>query len=109
MKIQDVPYSTIDWSKITPTEHPGETGKAVMRTVEVGNIRVRIVEYTPGYSADHWCSKGHVVLLLEGELITELGDGRKFKLTSGESCQMADETDPHRSFTETGAKLFIVD
>jgi len=109
MIIKDVPYSTTDWDKVTATEHPGETGKAIMKTVETGNIRVRMVEYTPGYSSDHWCSKGHVVLLLEGELITELGDGRKSKLTAGASCQMADETDPHRSYTETGAKLFIVD
>lgn len=109
MKIEKVPYSTTDWSKIKPTESPGETGKAIMKTVEIGNIRVRMVEYTPGFSSDHWCSRGHVVLVLEGELITELSDGRTFKLISGESCQMADDTDPHRSHTDTGAKLFIVD
>jgi quercetin dioxygenase-like cupin family protein len=109
MKIQDVPFCTINWSKIEPTEHPGVTGKALWRTFEAGNIRVRMVEYTPGYLADHWCSRGHVLLVLEGELITELKDGRKFKLTPGVSYQVADETDPHRSSTETGAKLFIVD
>ena len=109
MKIEDVPYSITDWSKIRSTEIPGETGKAIVKTVEIGNIRVRMIEYTPGFSSDHWCSRGHVVLVLGGELITQLKDGRKFKLTSGESCQMAEDTDPHRSYTETGAKLFIVD
>jgi quercetin dioxygenase-like cupin family protein len=109
MKIQDVPFCTVDWNEVAPTEHHGVTGKALSRTLEIGNIRVRMVEYTPGYSADHWCSRGHVLLVLEGELITELGDGRKFKLTPGTSYQVADEINPHRSYTEKGAKLFVVD
>jgi hypothetical protein len=109
MKIQDVPFCTIDWSKISSTEHTGVTGKAIWRTVEMGNIRVRMVEYTPGYVADHWCSRGHVILALEGELTTELSDGRIFTLKPGMSYQVADEVNPHRSSTETGAKLFIVD
>jgi hypothetical protein len=82
---------------------------AYWRTLEIGNIRVRMVEYSPGYFADHWCSRGHVLLVLEGELFTELKDGRTFKLTPGISYQVADGLEPHRSHTETGAKLFIVD
>jgi len=109
MKIQDVPFCTIDWSTVAPTEHPGITGKALWRTFEMGNIRVRLVEYTPGYLADHWCNRGHVLLVLEGELVTELSDGRKFVLTPGTSYQVADDANPHRSSTEGGAKLFIVD
>ncbi len=109
MIIQDVPFSTVDWSEIEATKHPGVTGEAWWRTFEMGNIRVRMVEYTPGYLADHWCSKGHVLLVLEGELVTELSDGRKFTLTPGVSYQVADDTNPHRSYTEKGAKLFIVD
>ncbi|MDR3565970.1 MAG: DHCW motif cupin fold protein [Negativicutes bacterium] len=109
MVIQDVPFSTLDWSSLTPTEHPGTSGKAFWRTFEMGNIRVRMVEYTPGYLADHWCSRGHVLLVLEGVLVTELDDGRKFTLTPGVSYQVADGANPHRSYTETGAKLFIVD
>jgi quercetin dioxygenase-like cupin family protein len=109
MKIQDVPFCTIDWSTITPTEHPGTSGKAYWRTFEMGNIRVRSVEYTPGYLADHWCRRGHVLLVLEGELVTELSDGRTFLLKPGMSYQVADDANPHRSATETGAKLFIVD
>ena len=109
MKIQDVPFCFTDWSQITPTQHSGETGLALWRTLETGNIRVRMVEYSPGYMADHWCERGHVLLVLEGELITELKDGRQFKLTAGTSYQVADDVAPHRSHTETGAKLFIVD
>jgi hypothetical protein len=104
-----IPFGVTDWSKAERTEHKGETGMAYWRTQQFGGIRVRMVEYTPGYLADHWCSKGHVILCLEGELHTELADGRKFVLTPGLSYQVADNAEPHRSSTRTGAKLFIVD
>lgn len=109
MVIEQVPFCTVDWSTVAATEHPGITGKAYWRTFEMGNIRVRMVEYTPGYMADHWCSRGHVLLVLEGVLVTELDDGRRFTLTPGTSYQVADGANPHRSSTETGVKLFIVD
>ena len=109
MKISDLPFCTVDWSSIQPTEHAGEQGTAYWRTCQFGSIRVRMVEYSPDYLADHWCKKGHVLLVLEGELVTELDDGRKFTLTPGVSYQVADDANPHRSYTETGAKLFIVD
>jgi quercetin dioxygenase-like cupin family protein len=109
MKIEDIAFGTTDWKTITPTEHPGETGWALWRTQQFGSIRVRMVEYSPGYRADHWCSKGHVLLCLEGELETELQDGRRFTLTPGMSYQVADGAEPHRSITTVGARLFIVD
>ena len=100
---------TTDWSQFPVTEHKGETGIAYWKTLEVGNVRVRMVEYTSGYLADHWCSRGHVLLVLEGELVTELKDGRKFTLRSGMSYQVASDAEPHRSSTAAGAKIFIVD
>lgn len=109
MNIDNLPFSTTDWSQIPPTEHKGESGSAFWRSRQFGSIRVRMVEYTPGYLADHWCSKGHILLCLEGELHTELKDGRTFVLTAGTSYQVADNAEPHRSSTTTGAKLFIVD
>lgn len=109
MQISTVPFCTTDWSSLTPTEHPGQTGMAFWRTFESGNIRVRMVEYSPGYLADHWCSKGHVLLVLEGELVTELQDGTSHVLRPGMSYQVADNDAPHRSHTTTGARLFIVD
>jgi len=109
MQICDVPFCIADWSAIKPTAHPGETGTAYWRTLEVGNIRVRMVEYSPGYLADHWCDRGHVLLVLEGELTTELKNGESYVLKPGSSYQVADKTAPHRSRTEQGAKLFIVD
>lgn len=109
MQMNDIPFALTDWSTVPPTEHPGITGTATWRTRQFGSIRVRIVEYSPGYLADHWCSKGHILLCLEGQLETELEDGRVFVLTPGISYQVADGAEPHRSRTQVGAKLFIVD
>jgi quercetin dioxygenase-like cupin family protein len=109
MKMTDIPFGTTDWSKITPTQHPGITGTATWRTQQFGQVRVRRVDYTPGYLADHWCQKGHILFVLEGQLDTELEDGRRFTMTAGHSYQVADGAEPHRSSTATGAKLFIVD
>ncbi len=109
MKIQDVPFMTTDWKNIPSTEHSGETGLATWRTLEIGNLRVRMVEYSPGYLADHWCSRGHVLYVLDGELVTELEDGRSFTLRPGMSYQVSDNAEPHRSSTSIGAKLFVVD
>jgi hypothetical protein len=109
MQMSSIPFGTTDWSKIERTEHKGVSGIAYWRTQQFGSIRVRMIEYTPGYFADHWCSRGHVLLCVDGELHTELEDGRKFTLTAGMTYQVADNAEPHRSFTEVGAKLFIVD
>ena len=109
MRMSEIPFGTTDWSTVQRTEHKGETGVAHWRTCEFGAIRVRMVEYSPGYLADHWCSKGHIILCLEGELDTELEDGRRFVLKPGMSYQVADGAEAHRSRTAVGAKLFIVD
>jgi hypothetical protein len=109
MHIQDIPFGTTDWSVIPKTEHLGTTGKAYWRTCQFGVIRVRMVEYTAGYLADHWCEKGHILLCLSGSLHTVLKDGRSFELTPGMSYQVADGAEPHQSSTEGGATLFIVD
>jgi len=109
MRMSDIPFGTTDWSTVDPTEHNGETGSARWRTRTFGDMRVRMIEYTPGYLADHWCVKGHILLCIEGELSTELEDGRIFTLTPGMSYQVADDEEPHRSYTKIGAKLFVVD
>lgn len=113
MKMDNIAFGVTEWSSVEPTEHKGDTGMAFWRTRLFGDpanqIRVRMVEYSPGYLADHWCSKGHVLLCLEGELVTTLEDGRKFTLTPGMSYQVADNAEAHQSYTATGAKLFIVD
>jgi hypothetical protein len=109
MQMNNIPFAVAAWDQVERTEHPGESGKAYWRTRQFGAIRVRMVEYTPGYLADHWCAKGHVLLVLEGKLDTELKDGRRFTLTPGMSYQVADNDGEHRSSTAVGARLFIVD
>ena len=109
MDMRDIPFGTTDWAEVARTEHPGETGTAYWRTREFSGIRVRMVEYSPGYLADHWCEKGHILLCLEGRLDTELKDGRVVTLMPGMSYQVADLAEAHRSRTEEGARLFIVD
>lgn len=105
----DIAFGTTNWAEVERTEHPGERGMAYWQTRQFGTVRVRMVEYSPGYLADHWCDKGHILLCLEGELNTELADGRSVTLTPGQSYQVADNTQAHRSVTTDGAKLFIVD
>jgi len=109
VNIVDIPFGLTDWATVEVTEHKGEQGVAYWQTRQFGALRVRIVEYSPGYLADHWCRKGHILLCLKGELHTELADGRTFTLTPGVSYQVADDAEPHRSSTKTGATLFIVD
>jgi len=106
----EVPFSTTDWNKIEPMEYKGKTGTSFWRIYEAGNIRVRMVEYSAGFESDHWCARGHILLVLGGELVIKLKDGREFTLNSGTSFQVADdETNPHFAYTGKGAKVFIVD
>jgi len=109
MNISSFSFQTADWSMIPKEEHAGDTGVAYWRTQKLNDIRVRFVEYSPGYMADHWCKKGHVLLCMEGEMETELEDGRRFKLTEGMTYFVGDNCEAHRSSTVTGCKLFIVD
>ena len=109
MKIRELPFGIVDWSAVEVTTHAGAHGTARWRTREFGDVRVRMLDYSAGYAADHWCSKGHFLLCLEGELETELADGRRITLRPGMSYQVADGAEPHRSSTTVGATLFIVD
>ncbi|MDZ4808376.1 MAG: DHCW motif cupin fold protein [Bacteroidota bacterium] len=109
MKLDSFPFQTLNWSSIPKEEHKGETGMAWWQVKKVNDIRVRMVEYSPGYKADHWCSKGHIILCLEGELDSELEDGRILKLSKGMCYFVGDNDEAHRSTTATGCKLFIVD
>ena len=109
MKVTGLPSSFTDWSSIEPTVHPGDSGTARWWTREWGDLRIRIVEYSADYLADHWCARGHVIHCLEGEFDVELEDGRVFAVEAGMSCQLPEETEPHRTRSRTGARLFIVD
>lgn len=103
------PYQNITWSTIPKTEHTGTTGTSFWQTIQKDGLRIRIVEYTAGYLADHWCKKGHIVHCLEGAFVSELENGESFTLTAGMSYLVSDEMSSHRSSSEHGAKLLIVD
>jgi hypothetical protein len=105
----NIPFRTIDWSGIEKTIHPGETGTASWQTLQWPGLRMRIVEYSPGYLADHWCSKGHIVHCLSGEMVSELHTGERFTLTEGMTYIVSDELSSHRSLTKNGVKLLIID
>ena len=109
MRIADLPFQTTDWPNVEPTRHEGDVGFATWRTQQFGDIRVRLVDYSPGYVANHWCSKGHIIFCVDGEMTTDLKDGRSFTLKAGQSYQVADDDGAHRSHTAKGARLFIVD
>lgn len=105
----NIPFQTIDWNTIEKTIHPGQTGSASWQTLQWPDLRLRIVEYSAGYLADHWCTKGHIVHCLSGEFVSELQNGDSFKLESGMSYIVSDELSSHRSHTATGVKLLIID
>jgi quercetin dioxygenase-like cupin family protein len=109
MNLQSFSFQTLDWSSIPKEERKGETGLAYWQTFHMNTIRIRKVEYSPGYKSDHWCSKGHVLHCMEGEMLTELDNGKVEKLTAGMTYFVGDNCEAHRSSTETGCKLFIVD
>ena len=104
-----IPFETTDWQGVEAQEVPGLTGTSHWRSRTFGDINVHLAEYSPGYAADHWCEKGHILLVLEGTLHTRLADGREFVLTPGMTYQVEDGSTPHRSSTQTGVRLFIVD
>ena len=109
MQILNLPFGITNWAEVAGAEHAGITGVATWRTRQFGPVRVRMVEYSPNYLADHWCQKGHFLLVVAGQLETELADGREFTLLPGMSYQVADGAEAHRSSTTGGATLFIVD
>jgi hypothetical protein len=109
MSNQNIPFQTIDWTKIPKEEHPGEKGTSYWQTVQLPGLRIRIVEYTKGYIADHWCQKGHIVHCLEGEFISEMQDGGKVTLTKGMTYVVSDELSSHRSISDNGVTLMIID
>ncbi len=109
MNDKNIPFQIIDWSIIPKTEHKGETGIAYWQTLQFDGLRIRIVEYSAGYMADHWCEKGHIVHCLEGEVVNEQKEGTSSVLTPGMSYVVSDDLSPHRSVTQTGVKLMIID
>ena len=109
MKIPQIPFSITDFSTIEPEIHTGITGSAEWRVLYRNDIRIRLVQYSDHYLADHWCNKGHIIFCVDGEMETELSSGEKYVLKKGQVYTVGDDTDAHRSYSENGCTLFIVD
>jgi hypothetical protein len=109
MQLPHFPFQIIDWETIPKERHEGETGHALWQILHVGEARVRQVEYSPDYKADHWCKKGHIIFCYEGQMLTELEDGRIMNLNKGMSYIVGDNGEAHRSTSQNGCILFIVD
>ena len=107
--MSNIPFQTIDWTSIEKIEYKGETGVASWQTVQFDGLRVRLVKYSTGYKADHWCQKGHIVFCLDGEFISELSTGEEIILTKGQTYIVSDELSSHRSVSIVGVKLLIID
>jgi quercetin dioxygenase-like cupin family protein len=105
----DIPFQTINWDVVPKEEFKGEKGTAIWQTIQFDGLRIRIVEYSPGYVADHWCKKGHVIHCLSGEFTSELQDGQQFTLSEGMTYVVSDEMSSHKSITKNGVKVLIVD
>ncbi len=104
-----IPFQTIEWATVEKTEHKGDTGTSFWQTVQIGGLRVRVVEYSKNYFADHWCQKGHIVYCLEGEFESELEGAESVRLTKGMVYIVSDEQSSHRSRSTNGAKLLVID
>ena len=109
MNINNIPFNITDWKTIPMTDHKGETGVAFWRTLQFGDLRIRMVEYSKNYKADHWCQKGHIIFCIEGEMTTKLLDGQEFTMTKGMTYQVSDDLSSHRTYSKNGVKLFIID
>lgn len=109
MNEKNITFKLIDWSTISKTEHKGEIGTSFWQTVQFPELRVRIVEYSRGYLADHWCKKGHIVHCLEGEFVSELENGEKYTLSKEMTYIVSDNSSSYRSFSQKGVKLLIID
>jgi quercetin dioxygenase-like cupin family protein len=107
--MSNIPFETIDWTTIEQVAYKGETGVALWRTIQHEGLRVRLVEYSSGYLADHWCQKGHIVHCLEGAFTSQMESGEKTQLVAGQTYIVSDELSSHRSVSENGAKLLIID
>ena len=109
MNPNNIPFQITNWETIPITEHNGETGTAYWKVIQFGNLRIRMVEYSKNYKADHWCEKGHIIYCIEGEMTTELADGKEYKMLPGMTYQVSDDLSSHRTYSKEGVKLFIID
>ena len=110
MKLTGLPTGVTDWSSLSASSQPGAMGAATIRGRHIGDMQLRLVSYSAGYMADHWCHKGHIVVVIAGAAMIEHEDGRRYELSAGMAYHVSDdEQAPHRLTSREGASVFILD
>jgi len=109
MNLGDLPLGLTDWSQIPESVHPGAPGTATVRSRQLGDIQLRLLVYSPNYVADHRCQKGHIVYVIQGQVVTEHRETTNYTLESGTTYHVPDNGPPHRAVSHGGATVFIVD
>lgn len=105
----NIPFQAINWDQVEKIQYYGEMGIATWQTLDFDGLRIRIVEYSPNYKADHWCQKGHIVHCLEGSFICRHQDQRIFEFNRGMTYIVSDSLSSHLSISKNGAKILIID
>jgi quercetin dioxygenase-like cupin family protein len=110
VELKNVTAGVTDWSQVPASEQRGESGRATFRARQIGDIQLRLVEFSPGFRTERWCPKGHILLVLSGTLTVEHQDGPTYRLSAGMTYHAPDDAgSPHRAFSDDGAEFFIVD
>ncbi len=110
MKIINIPFQQTHWNSIPKVEHIGETGTSFWKVKEIANFRMRIVEYSRNFKADHWCKKGHLLYVLKGVIEIEMKNGETYQLGEADSFVVGDDRqNPHIISSDFGAKVLIID
>lgn len=104
-----IPFTIMNWDRIHRTITHGASGTVTTRVQVLGDLRIRMIEYSANYLADHWCELGHLVFVLEGELINELKDGATTVMKAGMSYAVSDGLSSHRSRTVGRVMILVVD
>jgi hypothetical protein len=110
VKFEESLFYSIDWDMFKTKKYKGESGSSYWRTVEMDGFRLRMVDYSPGFRSDHFCCKGHIILVEEGMLSLKMNSGGIVNIEKGMSLLIGDSIrDSHQAFTNEGARVFIVD
>jgi quercetin dioxygenase-like cupin family protein len=110
VKLENFPVGTIDWPKVPAVVQAGETGIATSRTVNLSDVTLRLVEYSAGYKADHWCTKGHILYVVSGNVVIEYDNEKRTNLSSGMSWHAPEgASTAHLLRCERAATVFIID
>ena len=104
-----IPFTVTDWTLLPPVDEKGITGLASIKTVNLGDIILRQIEYSSNYEADHFCQKGHIVYCISGSIQIQLSDNSIHTIATGNTFQVSDDASSHKLYSKEGAKVFVTD